>query len=667
MLVTMYKLRELINKTVDFLPIGLPSALAGFSLVAVLLLVLNDFRTYLVWPIGLFVAGLTTFFTARHFQIDAPGDKYEQRLCVSLLLIGVALWTIGNSYFTSQHIFTNRDPATYAVAGEWLVSHDSIKMAAHNAFPGVHQIIPNSAGFAYNKSGNFIEAQGNHLLPALLGLGGRIVGHSNLLKLNVLFGGMAILAFYGFTRLIVRPRWALLASVGLAASLPLIYFSRDTYTEPLSATFTFSALALLWIAVKTQRSGMFAMAGLVAGAGALTRIDAYLYLAALTAFAIIYWLLGPANTQLKRLKCTLTLIMAGMAGGILGWIDITTLSNAYYHNKRKEILAEIALIAFIAIIGVIARFLQKYTNFWRWVEDKAKERITSAFSWIIALTILLLLLHPLWYHSYSSLAAWWLVWYIGPVSALASVAGFIIMGREFTKELRVQLLAPLIAIGSVATFYLYRPSIASDQIWASRRLVPVILPGALLFSAVALQYLYQQGTLKKLKNIKGRTLSIIGATMLVAGPLSVSWISINWRFTTQLGVMEKVCHLLPPNAAVVWVGSASRQMVEPTSVFCNRPTMAYARKGNVTPTQASLAEAAKIARKNGYTPILGSFGSDADSTLLNVPTRLTTAVTFSYKQLEQSFAHPPTKYNIFADSFKLGLIRDNGTVVPLVD
>ena len=94
-----------------------------------------------------------------------------------------------------------------------------------------------------------------------------------LLKVNVLFGAMALFVFFGLARRVVGPVWALVAMSTLAVSLPMIYVSRDTFSEPLALLYLMGGLLLLHRAIAYGRLRDFALAGFVAGSAAMARID----------------------------------------------------------------------------------------------------------------------------------------------------------------------------------------------------------------------------------------------------------------------------------------------------------------------------------------------------------------------------------------------------------
>ncbi|MGH7194382.1 MAG: GtrA family protein, partial [Candidatus Saccharimonadales bacterium] len=555
----------------DLAPVALPAALAAFGSVAVLFVLLGQFRNGLVWPLGLLAAALICIPIVKARGTQGPGSPAERNLCNTLAILGAAVWIVFNIFFAAQHFLINRDPGTYTTAGAWLVRHDNLEPPASHAFGNVPGIEPYSAGFMPDvHDGSKLNAQGQHLLPALLGLSGRIVGIKNMVRANVLLGGIALLALYGFARLLVRPRWALVATATVSLALPMMYFSRDTYTEPLAMSFTFGALALLWMAQKNRRLELWLAAGVVAGAGALTRIDGYLTLAAIMAFLIIMLALSGPRARKRNLAKTLSFAVGATAIGALGFEDVSRLSTSYYLSQRPDLRAELLLLAALVPAAVIIVTAAWRTGIISWLDAKTRTWRVPAI-WTAAVAAgLLLSIRPLLYSapSYSQDTVNWLIWYLGPVLTVLGGFGLAYTAAEASKRKDLLFIPAVFVIGGTALFYLLKPNIAPDQIWASRRLLPVIMPGMAVFGAVMLERLYARQKLAG-RRIHGRTLAIILATLALVGPLFVSLPFLFTREDTWYGPAETVCRKIPRNSAVLWVGVARARFVEPTQVLCN--------------------------------------------------------------------------------------------------
>src|SRR5260370_1612940 len=96
---------------------------------------------------------------------------------------------------------------------------------------------------------------------------------------------------------------------------------------------------------------------------------------------------------------------------------------------------------------------------------------------------------------------YWVTWYIGVPAVLLGAFGLAVLAKRGTRALtrwqdpdsaaRVWALPFMIAVWVVVTV-LWRPAVAPDQPWASRRLVPVVLPRLILGPILAATWLEDQ-------------------------------------------------------------------------------------------------------------------------------------------------------------------------------
>jgi hypothetical protein len=82
--------------------------------------------------------------------------------------------------------------------------------------------------------------------------------------------------------------------------------------------------------------------------------------------------------------------------------------------------------------------------------------------------------------SYDEQTIHWLAWYIGWPAVLLAAAGMVWMLWHAVRSRRPQLVVFLATFGVVATLYLNDVSITPIQIWAMRRLLPVVIPSLLI-------------------------------------------------------------------------------------------------------------------------------------------------------------------------------------------
>lgn len=699
--------------TIEALPIILPVSLAGFGTVAVLLLLFGHLDNWLIWPLGFLVAILVCIPAARAVpRTTRLGSKKEQRIFDLIIILGAIFWIGFNLSYASQSVFIDRDPGIYTNTGAWLVNHDKTNIPTPNPFgtnvpgltsqsAGVWRYVVNPLDVHGPTESTYVQPQGTHLLPAFLGLAGRIAGEKAIFYVNILFGGIALLAVYGFGRLLVRPRWAAIATAVIAFSLPLIYFSRDTYTEPLALLFTFSGLALVWMAQQSKRRKLllWLVAGLTAGAAALARADGYLFVAALFVFLIIASAIGRKTERKYLLQNAGAFVVGSTITCTIAWLDIYHLSGAYYYGGGKSIKPEALLLAALLIIGIIVVSISWHTKAVAFIDIHTKRWRPLAAAIIVLVGGLFLFSRPIWMtgmypssvsspgigfienlqsslgepvsaRTYYEHSFDWVRWYIGPTLAVLGIVGLAIATHRAMKRRDLLLIAGLLTVLGFSAAFLTSTGISPDQIWASRRILPVILPGFAIFGAFALdeidRRLFSQERF-------GKLFAVLLASSILLAPLLTSrpFLRVSEK-ENELATMEAVCSALPKHAAVLWLGSVLQlDAVSATRSFCGASTMGYNYAATSAYSQSrgfsatTLANLARNAREKGYVPLIAIYGHQLDQLNPMYRSEITRVAVKSYTEAAKTLERPPTSTTDIVDSINLGIIQPNGEVTPL--
>jgi hypothetical protein len=118
--------------------------------------------------------------------------------------------------------------------------------------------------------------------------------------------------------------------------------------------------------------------------------------------------------------------------------------------------------------------------------------------------------------SYDELTMNWVAWYLSWPTVLAAIAGLGIAATRAVKRWDAAL-ASLVALAlGVSVTYLNNISIVPDQIWAARRLLPVVIPTL----AVAAVLLYQ--SLARARHPILQALGLLGAAWTCIAPALVT-------------------------------------------------------------------------------------------------------------------------------------------------
>jgi hypothetical protein len=172
---------------------------------------------------------------------------------------------------------------------------------------------------------------------------------------------------------------------------------------------------------------------------------------------------------------------------------------------------------------------------------------------------------------------YWVVWYIGAPAVLLGAFGLAMAARrgvraliswqDPARALRVWALPLLMAAWVIATV-LYRPAISPDQPWASRRLVPFVLPGLILAAIWASVWLKDRAGQRGQSRLTAAVVagcclaSLLIPTALTDLGLGVTRTAAGRHLTAhgmafrrigagELAAVTKLCAAIGPDASVV--------------------------------------------------------------------------------------------------------------------
>jgi len=603
--------------------VGLPLLLAGrFTRVPVL--------------VGVVVVTIALELLWRRL-VDRPAAVSRREAVVSLLAVGVAvLSTMANARWGSQHLLVDGDPAVYAVTGQLLAQTGSLEIPtlAQSVFGGNASLNYAGAGFDLDVGGASVRPSFMHLLPMVLAIASWLGGAQALLWANAVVSGAALLAvFVVGARLLPRPEWSLLAMTALALSLPQQHFSRDTFSEIPAQLLVFAGIALLFDAVRSRRSGVVAgvLAGLVLGASCIARIDAFSYLIPLVVVATVLVLAGRGR------------LAAGMTGGtavgaVLGYLDLRLGSPSYLGLQLENLnLILTALTAMTLLCAAALLLRRRAVGLWERIRGRALAAsvvllvlLLGAYAGVVRPLVEVgrnlspdqptavgslqeaagTAVDPL--RSHDELSLQWLTWYLGPAAVALGLLGLTVLvwrtlaRQRSTGDAQAALagLAFLLVFGASTALYLWRPSIVPVHYWATRRFLPVTIPGLLLLASVAASA------------VPGRrgwrpVAAAVATVALLAPPLVyLRGHATEREYVPMLAVTEQLCAALEPDDAVVLIGGVrlSTAMPQTLRAFCDVPVAIMS--GTTTPTDLkAIAAAVRAAGRRPVflSPVAGPF------------------------------------------------------------
>lgn len=688
------KLWNKVLRLLDISFIAIPILVGIFSIGLVILLLLDQFRDLYIFGLVLPLSIAIWLLFLRKVFVTREKLTLERNIANIFILSLILIWTGYNSFFNAQHIVTNRDPATYTVASKWLIDNPSVKIPMVTDYEGeVTGVVSSSAGFAASRiHKGEINAQGLHVLPALIASAGKIVGTSVSLKFNVVIGATALMAVFAVAKLVARPFWSALSVTALSLSMPFLYFSRDIYTEPLTTTVGFAGLFMLAYLAKNidklKNIGfVWLISGAVLGVAGLVRADGILFgIAPIIFFGFL--MLTSYSKKISELFKSMIWYFIGLFGVyVLAWLDLSQLSSHYYHDIRYLIEQQAMILSGIAFVFIVLIWLQSKRDFYSNLIDNHFKALKFAVISIPTAAMTFLLSRPLWQENYSvkrvridgdlvrvgslgrsfpEYAAFWPIIYLSPMLAISALVGWIaaVLAALKDKKNSAFMLPLAITVLLISLAYFYKPGISSDQIWASRRHLTVAMPGLTIFGAIGLGFMYDR--FKSRLSDVSKSVAIVFISLAIIGwPLIVSRPLIAVRDTARLGSLTEVCSVLPDNSVVMYLKIAGRQLTMGTRAYCGNKAVSESTKSTES-LQSTLRDFKNHALSKGEVPFVAYYEYELHKFDELVPNNDSLrAVNFDFTELEQSYRKPPTSVINQEVDVRIGTISDDGLILGL--
>jgi len=595
-----------------------------------------------------------------------------------------AAWQI---WMRTQQIIYLRDPATYLQVGYWIAHHGSLAIPQGTAaFGGSHPGL-SFASMNYYPRSTGIVPQFMTGFPVVVAGAVWLGGIPAALVLTPLAGGCAILAFGGLAGRLIGARWAPAAALVLALSLPQIYTSRSTFSEPIAELLLFAGLSLLADSLR-HRAGQLelaAVAGLTLGLTIFVRLDG------LSDILPVIPFLGVLLAARRRQAVPFgTGLVIGVGYGLL---DGYLLSRPYLDLEQPS-LRPLALITEAAVLLTVVGVLLAWSpraRAWafgevpakvtgqlrRWlpeagavltllifvgfairplVQTVAGETIPSSIAYVAELQKLAHL--PVdGRQQYYQDSLYWVIWYIGVPTVLLGAFGLALLVRQSLRALvtwrdpdgsvRAWALPLMIALWVIVSV-LYRPAVSPDQPWASRRLVPFVLPGLILGAVWAASWLKERAI------AVGATRVPVGAVAgccVVALAIPTVWttfgISLTPRPTAhgmafkrigagELTAVQRLCRAIGAGSSVVILDQLTAdRFAQVVRGQCDTPAAVLA-----APTQAEVGVVVQGIRLAGRRPVLLAQSQPELTPYTGAPTEVVNLLTTQEAHL---LTTPPTR------------------------
>ncbi|MGN9836843.1 ArnT family glycosyltransferase [Nonomuraea sp. H19] len=600
-----------------------PLAVAGWLLTALPLLLLGRFTPAPALLLGLPAAALLCWAGTRGLSKTVEATSWQVAGVVAVAVAAGAF----NVVMHSEQLLIRRDPATYAQYAAWIAGHGSLPIPSQvAAFGGADPwLVFESVGF-FQVDGSVVP-QFMPGAPMLFATGDWL---GVPFAVPAVLGALAVLTLAGVVARLAGARWAVLAAVTFAVSLPILYTSRTTFSEIPSLILLFGGLALAHDALARPGWARGLLAGLVFGLAVLVRVDGLRDVLPVLAFAGLLI----AMRRFARPQGVLGLpLAAGLAAGAgLGMLAAYVLSRPYLNylsSSVKPLLLICAAVLVLTVVGTAAAPALARVRLPRWAPTAGAALVVllmAAFyarPWLQTVTRkpaneddqrTAMMIAQIQRANglpmdgdrlYFENSLHWVIWYVGvPVVVLATVAAAVLVRRLLRDGTPFEWLLPLVVVGWTTVTTLARPEITPDHPWAARRLVPVVIPGLILLAAYGLARLRD---VAERRGPRVRRWGMAAAVLLVLVPPTVT--SIGVAFTPvergEAAAVAAMCAKIPRNASVLIVervtGDRFTQVVRG---MCGNPTALVKRVGSDTAPSEQVQRLIERVRAAGRVPVV---------------------------------------------------------------
>ncbi|HEU5024049.1 MAG TPA: hypothetical protein VFV01_03925 [Spirillospora sp.] len=503
-----------------------------------------------------------------------------------------AAFLVFEALMCSEQIIVRRDPASYVQFATWLKDHGSLPIPELRwAFGGGDPALRFDSPAFYEHGGSVVP-QFMAGLPMILALGGWAGGTHGMLLMAPLLGACSVLAFGGLVARLVGPRWAPAGALLLALTLPMLWVSRSTFSEPPALILLLGGLSLLHDG-RTERPGTAVvkafLGGLALGLIVLVRIDGIRDILP----AVVYAGLLVAWRRRTGYALAGGLALGAAAGLVEGYVKSRPYLDYLHASLDPLLMISGAIVVATALMVVLLRWDATGRRLRAAGAAIGRGPLPGAAAVLTALVMVGFAVRPLVQtvrrvptntddrlnaqfieavqkidqlpldgtRQYSELSLYWVVWYIGIPALLLATFGAALLVRRLMRHRSPEWLLPYAVIVWTTVQVLIRPGITPDHPWASRRLIGLVIPGLLLFTVFAAAWIT-----KRLRRIgysrKVVRITAVAGVALMLVPIVITSAAYMVGRTDQkeVGAVNAMCDRLGPGRSIVVVeaGTADR-------------------------------------------------------------------------------------------------------------
>ena len=529
-----------------------------------------------------------------------------------------AVWQLMEN---SPQFIVSRDPGAFAQFAYWIADHGSLPIpTSAAAFGGAHPGLT-FASFGFATHGGAVVPGLAPGLPIVLAAGMWAHGVSGAAVLSPLIGALAILAVGGLTARLAGPQWAPAGALLLAITVPEIYTSRSAFSDTLAQALLFGGLCLVVDSFSSRRRITLAsLGGLALGLTVLAGASFLLLL--LPMIVVAGALLAGRRPQAIPLAAGwLAGVVCGLAADL--GLDAPALSTTTPSFRTIGILAGgLAVVTAagvtIALVGPARRRARKMlaARPLRWLPEAGAVLVAVAGIGLAIRPYLQKVHGPASPYVaalqrleglpvdagrvYSESSLYWVIWYLGLPALLLGLIGLAMVTRTCLRALITwrdptgvarSWVVPASIVGWGLFAVLWQPGTVPDQPWASRQLVPVVLPGLIVLAVWVAAWLIGRA---HARGAGWAAVALATACFVVAmgvppaaitfgialsrpaNPatrLALSGLAFRTTGAGEVAAVEQLCGAIPPHSSVVLLDKvAAREFAQVIRGTCGVPT-----------------------------------------------------------------------------------------------
>ena len=235
-------------------------------------------------------------------------------------------------------------------------------------------------------------------------------------------------------------------------------------------------------------------------------------------------------------------LVVGMIIGLLyGTVDGVVLSRPYLHTNISSVKPMAEAFALLTAVTVVAVW---------WLRRRgrplapASPRVVQAVTILPFVVLAGFVIRPYVERNWHALqdaplSLHWVYWYTGgPIIALG-VIGITLLSRRCVRGQSPVWVLPLLVFAWTIVEFLLRPAITPHQPWASRRMVPAVLPGLILFSVWLAAWLGRRARVVRLVSVPRylerfpRAFVIACCVLAIAVPPAIDTLGLGIRHSSR--------------------------------------------------------------------------------------------------------------------------------------